>query len=203
MANQIALRLHTEPGDDNVSGSGSNERNDLTLGTSSSYCNQGQDEWWAHSVYFPSDYSYTRGVLLDFHAAVSGDTQANFGLRTTDADGLRITVFGGPVMNGGRYDQYLTDPYGATGGNVTRNRWYDFVYHIKWSSGSDGIADAWLNGKKVMTYRGATLYTGIGCYLKLANYHVANGQASSIVHDRVVRGTSAAAVALTPLEGVP
>ncbi len=51
-----------------------------------------------------------------------------------------------------------------------------------------------------MSHRGAWLYSGISCYLKLANYHVATGYASSILHDRVVRGTSAASVALTPLE---
>ena len=195
-----AVRLTTQSGDNTVHGSGTWERNDLPLGTSSSYCNQGQDEWWAHSVYFPGDYVYSRGVLLDFHAAVSGDTQPNFNLMTTDS-GLRITVFGGAI-NGGRVDKYIADPYGATGASVVKNRWYDFVYHIKWSSGSDGILDAWLNGKKVMSHRGPTLYSGVACYLKLANYHVATGSASSIVHDRVVRGTSAGAVALTPLEGV-
>jgi hypothetical protein len=195
-----AVRLTTQSGDSGVNGSGSWERNDLTLGTSSSYCNQGQEEWWAHSVYFPSDYVYSRGVLLDFHAAVSGDTQPNFNLMTTES-GLRITVFGGAI-NGGRVDKYVADPYGATGASVAKNRWYDFVYRIKWSSGSDGVLDAWLNGKKVMSHRGPTLYSGVACYLKLANYHVATGSASSIIHDRVVRGTSAAAVSLTPLEGV-
>jgi len=197
-----AVRLHTESGDNNVNGSGTWERNDLSLGTSSGYCNQGQDEWWAHSVYFPDDYTYSTGVLADFHAAVSGDTQPNFQTMTTSG-GLRITVFGGPTINGGRFDKYITDPYGASGASVVKNRWYDFVYHIKWSSGSDGVAEAWLNGKKIMGYSGATLYTGVSCYLKLANYHVAFGSANSIVHDRVVRGSSAGAVALTPLEGVP
>jgi len=85
---------------------------------------------------------------------------------------------------------------------VARNVWYDFVYHAKWSATSGGKMEAWLNGKKVMTYNGPTLYSGISCYLKLANYHAAFGQPSSVIHDRVVRGTSAAAVALTPLEGV-
>jgi len=40
---------------------------------------------------------------------------------------------------------------------------------------------------------------GQGCYLKLANYHTAVGLPVSVIHDRVIRGTSAAAVAWTPL----
>src|SRR5689334_15117624 len=50
-----AVRLHTEPGDDQVHGSGTWERDDLTLGPDASYCNEGEEEWWAVSVLFPSD----------------------------------------------------------------------------------------------------------------------------------------------------
>jgi hypothetical protein len=39
------------------------------------------------------------------------------------------------------------------------------------------------------------------CYLKLANYHAPFGQASSIIYDRIVRGASAADVAIGTLEG--
>jgi hypothetical protein len=39
-------------------------------------------------------------------------------------------------------------------------------------------------------------------YLKLANYHDDFGQQSALIHDRIIRGTTAASVALTPLEGV-
>src|SRR5690606_26214060 len=52
-----AVRLHTEPGDTNVAGSGSNERNDLSLGTSRTDCSEGKEQWWAHSVLFPNDYT--------------------------------------------------------------------------------------------------------------------------------------------------
>src|SRR5205823_13095996 len=41
-----AVQLTTQPGDINIAGSGSNDRADLVLARSSTYCNQGQDEWW-------------------------------------------------------------------------------------------------------------------------------------------------------------
>jgi hypothetical protein len=72
-------------------------------------------------------------------------------------------------------------------GPVVKNTWYDFVYHVKWSSGSDGFVEAWVNGVNKLSHHGPTLYAGQGCYLKLANYHTAFGQASSVIHDRVVR----------------
>lgn len=201
-----ALRLHTEPGDINVHGSGDWERNDVLYGPSSGYCNEGQEEWWAHSVLFPDDYvfptgQYGGGIVFDFHHNYSSG-QSNFEVQTMPGIGLRFEGHGGPSVDGGRYDYLAADPYGAPKGSITKNRWYDFVYHVKWTSASSGLMEAWLNGKKVMTFNGATLYSGISCYLKLANYHTAVGSPSSVIHDRVVRGSSAAAVALTPLEGV-
>ena len=66
-----AVRLHTEVGDDQVHGSGTWERDDLTLGPSADYCNEGQEEWFAVSVMFPTDYVYPPGpdggVVLDWH----------------------------------------------------------------------------------------------------------------------------------------
>ena len=35
-----------------------------------------------------------------------------------------------------------------------------------------------------------TLYAGQGYYLKLANYHTPHGQATSVIHSRIVRGTT-------------
>jgi len=93
-------------------------------------------------------------------------------------------------------------------GKHVKNVWYDFVYHVKWSSGSDGYVDIWLRmgnetvGRKVVTYRGPTLYTGMSAYLKLANYHTPHGVPSSVIHSRVIRGTTWNAVSMTPLEGI-
>jgi len=36
----------------------------------------------------------------------------------------------------------------------------------------------------------------------LPNYHVPFGRASSVIHDRVIRGTTALSVSTGPLEGV-
>lgn len=195
-----AVKLTTLPGDSNVFGSGSSERCDLSLNQQMTDGNEGREAWWAHSVYFPDDYEAPPngfGVAMDFHH-VGSTGQANFHLDTDRWDGkMRFRGYGGGAA--GSQDQ---NPYESIIGPIVKNVWYDFVYHVRWSSGSDGFMDAWVNGKKRLTHRGGTLYRGMGCYLKLANYHSPFGKPSSIIHDRVIRGTSPGSVSLTALEGI-
>src|SRR5437016_426261 len=205
-----AVQLTTQPGDINIAGSGSNERADLVLARSSTYCNQGQDEWWAHSLMFPPGYVpppvasvWNWGALFDFHNSSPGGGQPNFMVYATPT-GLELHMAGGPnTVN------RPSDPgyYSIAIGPITKNVWYDFVYHVKWSSGSDGLFQAWLNGKQVMNYSGPNLYVGQSCYLKIANYHTALGVPVSVVQSRVVLAHTQADVQIgsggTPPPTVP
>lgn len=190
-----AVRLHTEPGDSHVSGSGMRERNDLRLSQAATDCYEGREQWWAHSILFPTDYHKPApgesGLVADFHH--TGPTgQANFNL-SARPDGLHMIGAGGPTVAANSRSPGV---YRAFVGPIVKNVWYDFVYHVKWSSGADGFFYAWVNGAKKLAHRGPTLYSGMGCYLKLANYHSPSGYPNSVIHDRVVRGTSARAVAI-------
>jgi hypothetical protein len=188
------VRLQTLPGDHGVAGSGAAERNDLQLSHRATGCHQGAEQWWAHSVLFPDDYvtpprhragsPWHWGVVFTFHH--TGHTgQANFHVDAMP-DGLRLRGYGGDHVDDGRFEAEL--------GPVERNVWYDFVYHVKWSSGRDGFFDAWVNGVQKLRHRGPTLYRGQGCYLKLANYHTAFGMPSAVIHDRIIGGTGPGAV---------
>ena len=199
-----AIRLNTQPGDNNVFGSGSSERTDLSLSQAETGCYQGAQQWWAHSIRFPDDYVippsggvWHWGIVFDFHhTGPSG--QANLQIVSLPT-GLAIWVAGGSsVVNGPRDPGFQQ----AAIGPVVRNTWYDFVYNVRWSSGSDGFVRAWVNGDLKMAYHGPTLYSGQGCYLKLANYHSPLGLPVSVIHDRVLRGTSAGDVSSRPLETV-
>jgi hypothetical protein len=215
-----ALRLHTEPGDTDVVGSGAMERDDVYLarpGTADpEVYGEGVEQWWAHSILFPDDFVVpTRQgyVLFDFHNTGGGAGQANFHVALEPSDDITTPVtqpgwlqfigYGG--VNGPSADAR----YGAVIGQVQKNSWYDFVYHVRWSSGPDGFFYAWVNGKLVLAHQGPTLYAGQGVYLKLADYHqpvcdwypgCVGDQASSVIHDRIVRGTTAQAVAIGALE---
>ncbi len=193
-----AVRLHTEPGDNNVAGSGSNERNDLTTSQATSDGYEGREHWWAHSMLFPNDYvdppesttSWNFGIVADFHNTTSGAGQANFQVNAMPATAIspdRPTGLSFQVAYGNQSSPTkLNFPIGP----VVRNQWYNFVYHVKWSSGSDGYFDAWVNGVQKMSYRGPTLYAGQGVYWKLANYHTPHGNPSSVIHARVIRSVA-------------
>lgn len=187
-----AVKLTTLSGDTQVHGSGDWERNDLSLAPSAAYCNEGQEEWWALSVLFPEDYVVpSNSAVMDFHHNASGG-QANFHITSTSR-GLEVRGFYGDVANPQEYRTKL--------GAVERGVWYDFVYHVKWSSAADGFMTVWMNGKKMLSHSGPTLYPGISCYLKLANYHEPFGASNSVIFDRVLRGTSAGVVSDGALEG--
>src|SRR5258708_35193860 len=165
-----SVRLHTEPGDHNVAGSGSAERDDLSLSQAATGCYAGQEQWWAHSILFPDDHvrppaptpgNWTWGVVFDFHNTTNGGGQANFQINAMP-DGLSFQGYAGDPAN--------PVSYTAAIGPTVKNVWYDFVYHVKWSSGSDGYFYASVNGVQKLAYTGPTLYVNQRCYLKLANY---------------------------------
>ncbi len=199
------LRLHTDPGDNNISGSGAFERNDVALMYTDGV--QGREQWWAHSILFPDDFAVppweqptSRAIVFDFHDTRNQGGQANFHVAVQPGGLLTFRGNAGPTVAGDEGNQYS---YGADIGPLARNVWYDFVYHVKWSWNSDGFMRAWVNGVLKLDHRGPTLYEGYGVYLKLANYHTAFGQnSSSVIHDRVIRGTTWQIVSLTSLEGV-
>lgn len=197
---ETGLRLHTEPGDNDVSSSGIHERNDVALPQNTTGCYEGREQWWEHSILFPDDYvaprasskfSFSWNVVFDFHNSAAGPWQANLHTEvvTLSPDPnnpllnpyppiLRFRGYGGEKSGEGEF----TAPIGP----VVKNTWYDFAYHVKWSTGRDGYFDAWVNGVKKLSHKGPTLYVGQGCYLKLANYHVPYWQASSVIHGRVI-----------------
>lgn len=182
-----AVRLYTLAGEN---------RNDLVLSQANTGCDEQREQWWAHSVLLPGDYVAPSrpgewGMVFDFHNASDTLGYANFQV-LIEPGGMKMAGFGGTPSTRSQYSADL--------GPVQIDRWYDFVYHVKWSSGPDGFFHAWVNGKKKLAYFGPTLYVGQTCYLKLANYHSPISQTVAVIHDRVVRGSSAADVSLTPLD---
>jgi hypothetical protein len=43
-------------------------------------------------------------------------------------------------------------------GNITKDAWQQFAFHIIHSKGSDGLVEIWKNGEKIFTFQGANLY---------------------------------------------
>lgn len=194
---QGALSLNTQPGDTDIVGSGAMERCDVYQsipGTADPVIfGEGHTHWVGHSILLPDGFQAPSGtsyVLFDFHNtgdSISAPFHVNF-VNTwkgnTDNLGLlQLQRFTGNPQDPIQHPVFIGPPI--------KNMWYDFVYHIRWSSGSDGYFKAWLNAKLVMDHKGPNLFKGQGVYLKLANYHLpVNNTQSSVIHDKVIISTS-------------
>jgi Polysaccharide lyase len=201
-AGVAGVRLETRPGDHDIAGSGRAERADLALSPEATGCSEGREQWWTHALLFPDDYAaplathsdtWPWGVVFDFHQTGS-EGQANFEIDVVGKPpGLQFSISAGPSVSSGAPGSPTRHfPIGP----LARNHWYQFVYHIRWSSGPDGSFDAWVDGARVLNYRGPTLYAGQGCYLKLANYHTPVGKPVAVVHARLARAATREALGL-------
>jgi hypothetical protein len=81
-------------------------------------------------------------------------------------------------------------------GPFVRNKWHDFVVHVKWSFGRKGLFELWHNGMLVQRVNGPTLMDDRYAYWKQGNYRPASwDQPSAIYQDGFRRGNSYADVA--------
>lgn len=194
-----ALRLITLPGDNNVAGSGLMERCDVYQFKPKSAAPlvfyAGTEQWWAHSIMFPDDFQFPTGtsyVLWDFHNYPEGQGQANYMVNFVNTWGGNKERLGELQLQRWAGTPTALVEKSVSIGKPARNVWYDFVYHVKWSPFADGFFTAWVNEQLVMDHTGQTLFPGAdqGTYMKLANYHTTNGSASSVIHDRVILGST-------------
>jgi hypothetical protein len=221
-----AVRLLTSGKDFDISNApAGRERCDLSGKLNpKTHLHQGEEAWWAHSFMLDENFQFPDGkgcTIFDFHNILNNGKhpreggQANLNLSFPAAypdNRLVWILWGGAKMNTGRAEyQFLA------GSEVERKVWYDVIYHIRGSSGPDGVTDIWARRgdwptyKKYASHRGPTLYEGQYTYLKLANYHSNSGKPSAVIHDFVVREPTllalhnafkAVGVKLAPLEGV-
>jgi hypothetical protein len=105
------------------------------------------NRWYAFSVYFPSA-SYkidaSDDVISQWHQM--GNYSPSISLRTY-LDRYKLVVKPTPTT---------TEKIDL--GAIAKDRWNTFVFHIKHSSGSDGIIEVYLNGNKVVNRTGISMY---------------------------------------------
>ena len=74
-------------------------------------------------------------------------------------------------------------------GRAETGVWTDWVFHIRWSAGDDGLVEVWKNGELVFSRSGPNSYRdALAPYLKLGVYvpEWSIPQTTSRVHERVV-----------------
>jgi hypothetical protein len=228
-----AVQLQTSGNDTDLHSSGTSERAELVLSPAATGAGEGVEQWWAHSIYLPTSFQmpdtgplWTWSLLMQFHVHPGSGGQPHFSLEaiyeggTPPRLGLRVRSYGGAGSSQSEWVQYTHRTLGGNPNpidgeiiltNPRKGVWYDFVHHIKWSSTKTGFHQIWLRQGEAPRYAKvldkqniATLYPGQVAYLKLGTYHPQlPNPPGAVIHDRIVRGKSAAEVAMAPLEGVP
>lgn len=187
---RYAARVEVRRGDNNVAGSGSGERSELFIGSSTTGGFEGQEQYWAWSTYFPPDFDAPVGLWNAFtqfhHSGTTGQVNVQFAV--ADRKRIELRVLGGSVSAPARRDLVLA--------RLMRGHWYDFVFHVKWSSTRAGFVEVWVNGLRVVKKSSMpTLYSGQAVYLKHGYYRRPYGGTTVVYHDGMRRGSRLSEVA--------
>ena len=159
----------------------------------------GQDRWYGFSILLGSDWDLSqvadnRDYFLNGIGFRYTGTSVNGPGSNVEADVVRGVASLGTGTN-------LANTVGATDygrqslGTLVKGRWIDLVYHIKWSTGSDGFREVWRDGVSAGRYAGATLGTDSPFEHRMGFYEgVGVDQTRTLYVDNHRVGTSYAAV---------
>ena len=99
---------------------------------------------------------------------------------------LRLQIWSGRLNTSSCTPQYKRS---WNLGTLRRNTWYNFVFHVRWSSSRlHGYVRVKVNGRVVVPLtRVATLYSGQGVYLKQGFYRGQSKLTTTLYHDGLQR----------------
>lgn len=135
---------------------------------------QGGEMWYGWSVLIPTDYADPPGdqfqILAQWHhrpseAATQVSGPPPLTLHFTFHQGRHLlSLIGRPSSEAPRRTLAARP--------VRKGAWIDLVFHIRWSTGSDGFVEAWLDGRPFTEGKvyGPTLYQPLSNYLRLGLY---------------------------------
>jgi len=181
----FAARFTVRSGDYPISGG---ERAEVWW---NSHEHEGTTSWWRWSTLFPNAFRPSHGYWNFFmqwhHTGTSCMPPVSFTVaRPTRPAMLRLQVWGGKLNTSTCSAQYQRN---WTLGKLRRNRWYRFVFQVKWSSNPHiGFVKLTVNGHvKVPKTHLATLYQGYGVYVKQGLYRGHTNMTSTLYHDGLQR----------------
>ena len=146
-----AMRFELNKTDTDVFGSKRAEMSRYSKGETNPYV----ERWYGMSIYLPGDYATDPApeIVTQWQAYTAHPPLAVW----TQKGEWRIVQFGKTITSIGAYE---------------KNKWTDFVFHVKWSAGSDGLVEVWKNGVKIYTRTGANIASGLttGVYMRTGIY---------------------------------
>ena len=114
------------------------------------------ERWYGASYYLPSDFVYD--------AAAESPTQWH----TTSTRYPPLAIW----IQKGQWRLVQFGNLSTVLGTYEKGKWTDFVFHVKWSSGTDGLIEIWKNGVKIFSKAGKNINAGItyGAYMRSGLY---------------------------------
>jgi hypothetical protein len=179
-----SFRAEVKASDASVS---SGYRAELTTG---GYNTSGTEVWVGYSSYFQDWNSFGGGEhVVQWHPN-NGSGSAELSLQTA-ANKFDVVR----SLNGTNYRQ-------TTGvKTIVSNKWYDFVWHIKWSTGTTGLIELWIDGEKYYSFTGKTM-SSTAPYFKLGINRWNMGNSSRVLYyDNLRIGSASATYADVAPEG--
>jgi polysaccharide lyase-like protein len=183
---RYAARFVVRPGDDPIPSSG--ERAEVMAYTRET---EGVESWWHWSTYFPTGFRANRGawnVFTQWHQTGANCQEPVQFAVNNYLSPARLRLY----LNTGSLNLSTCHPGFIRAWNfavLRRNRWYNFTFHVKWSSkGSVGFVQLWMNGRQVIRLTHVpTLYQGQGVYVKQGFYRGHSSRTTTIYHDGLRR----------------
>lgn len=146
------------------------------------------ERWYGYSMYFES-IPLGGGHVTQWHPNNSTGS-ATLSLWTGDGKFMVVRNPSGTNQN----------TYQSNTQTIIAKKWYDIVWHVKWSSGSDGIIEMWIDGVKYFSFTGVTAQTGV--YFKLGqNLWVRNNDGIIFYDNLRIGGSSANYASVAPESG--
>lgn len=185
---RYSVRVTIRPGDRALSADTAKRKNRAELLKRTGE-RQGTESWWAWSVYFPTAYRPNPGTGFNTFTQWRGGTNGippsvSFAVDTGKAPAsLELRVAGGstgnPVKRAWRFAR------------LVKNKWYDLVFHIRWSSTRTGFVELWADGRRVVPRTSmATMYASDNSvYLKQGYYRRDSGYPTVLYLDGTRRLT--------------
>jgi hypothetical protein len=148
----------------------------------------GDESYWAWSTYFPASFASdpTAGFQMFTQWHSSSNTDPSGVTFQVAGDRLVVRVAGGASRQ--RWRQYDLGP-------LVRSAWQDFVMHVRWGSGGDGVIDIWRDGTLVVSHAvGPNIGTGLSTYVKQGFYRPSTANTTVVYEDAMRYGTTMADV---------
>ena len=166
----------TAAGDDNTVV----ERAELDSGH---YALRGREAWYGFSFLVPKDFP-----IVDDRLVIGSCKQSDVP-RPITAQRFRNGRHTFTVESQGQKESYSLPP-------IRLGQWVDMIYHMRYSTGQDGQVEVWMNGRRVVEYRGPTAEASAknAFYHKIGLYRDRLKIPMTIYYDNYTMGWSKEAV---------